>query len=89
MSSRRHVRYSPFVADEDDGYDGNGGRRYDPRLDYSPKAFDEVHCPFSLFALSWMLASFSFVFHPHWAYGRREIAGLWPFSPQNSCFPSR
>ncbi|MBA0617196.1 hypothetical protein Gohar_012458 [Gossypium harknessii] len=40
MSSRRHVRYSPLAVDEDDDY--NGGRRFDPRFDYSPKAFDRV-----------------------------------------------
>ncbi|XP_022740043.1 transmembrane protein 230-like [Durio zibethinus] len=39
MSSRRHVRYSPLATDEDDGKDG---RRYDPRFDYSPNAFDRV-----------------------------------------------
>ncbi|MBA0769186.1 hypothetical protein Gotri_017947 [Gossypium trilobum] len=40
MSSRRHVRYGPLAVDEDDDY--NGGRRFDPRFDYSPKAFDRV-----------------------------------------------
>ncbi|KAB2056048.1 Uncharacterized protein F383_26690 [Gossypium arboreum] len=40
MSSRRHVRYSPLAVDEDDDY--HGGRRFDPRFDYSPKAFDRV-----------------------------------------------
>ncbi|KAH1080741.1 hypothetical protein J1N35_020502 [Gossypium stocksii] len=40
MSSRRHVRYNPLAVDEDDDY--NGGRRFDPRFDYSPKAFDRV-----------------------------------------------
>ncbi|XWS32912.1 hypothetical protein CRYUN_Cryun22dG0031600 [Craigia yunnanensis] len=53
MSSRHHVRYSPLAADEDDGYDGNGGRRYDPRFDYSPKTFDKV--PWKSIALAVLL----------------------------------
>ncbi|GKV08779.1 hypothetical protein SLEP1_g20363 [Rubroshorea leprosula] len=41
MANRR-FRYSPLAADEDDDYDVNGERRYDPRFDYSPKAFDKI-----------------------------------------------
>ncbi|EOY03547.1 Uncharacterized protein TCM_018661 isoform 1 [Theobroma cacao] len=52
MSSRRHVRYSPLAGDEND-YDANEGRRYDPRFDYTPKAFDKI--PWKSIALAVIL----------------------------------
>lgn len=47
MASRRNVKYSHLNPDEDDedyGFsdDHIGGRRYDPRFDYTPKALDRV-----------------------------------------------
>ncbi|XP_023638401.1 transmembrane protein 230 [Capsella rubella] len=45
MASRRNVRYAQLPGDEDDEDYGNGvGRRrdFDPRFDYTPKAFDRV-----------------------------------------------
>ena len=90
MSSRRHVRYSPLAVDEDDDY--HGGRRFDPRFDYSPKAFDRV--PWKsivlavfLLCLGCLLLFLSFFIFG--AYGRREVTGIWPSSPRNSYFPSR
>ncbi|KAL9427278.1 hypothetical protein AB3S75_029466 [Citrus x aurantiifolia] len=42
MASRRNVQYSRLSTDDDDEYDGSRSRRYDPRFDYSPKAFDKI-----------------------------------------------
>lgn len=42
MASRRSVQYSKLSTDDDDEYDGSRSRRYDPRFDYSPKAFDKI-----------------------------------------------
>ncbi|XVF14324.1 hypothetical protein REPUB_Repub09cG0049400 [Reevesia pubescens] len=78
MSARRHVRYSPLAADEDDGNDVNGGRHYYPRFDYSPKAFHKV--PWKSIALAVFLLCLGclllflsfFILNGH-------IAGLWPF----------
>ncbi|XP_074585082.1 uncharacterized protein LOC141840889 [Curcuma longa] len=37
MASRRHVRYSPLAADDNDDH-----MKEDPRFAYNPKAFDRV-----------------------------------------------
>ena len=45
MASRRSVRYAQLPGDDEDDYadGGGGGRRdFDPRFDYTPKAFDRV-----------------------------------------------
>ncbi|GAV61727.1 DUF872 domain-containing protein [Cephalotus follicularis] len=49
MASRRHVRYTPLASVDD--YDGNGGRAYDPRFDYTPKSFDRIPWKSILLAL--------------------------------------
>lgn len=80
MSSRRHVRYSPLAVDEDDDY--NGGRRYDPRFDYSPKAFDRV--PWKSIALAVFLLCLGclllflsfFIFSGHMGGEKSQAYGL-------------
>ncbi|CAN7025768.1 hypothetical protein BRARA_F03100 [Brassica rapa] len=44
MASRRSVRYAQLPGDDEDYADGGGGGRrdFDPRFDYTPKAFDRV-----------------------------------------------
>ena len=43
MASRRSVRYAQLPGDDDEDYADGGGRRdFDPRFDYTPKAFDRV-----------------------------------------------
>ncbi|KAF8105740.1 hypothetical protein N665_0157s0303 [Sinapis alba] len=44
MASRRSVRYAQLPGDDEDYADGSGGGRrdFDPRFDYTPKAFDRV-----------------------------------------------
>ncbi|KAL3508343.1 hypothetical protein ACH5RR_027744 [Cinchona calisaya] len=44
MASRRNVQYGRLPADEndDDDYNGRGGRRIDPRFDYSPRSYDKI-----------------------------------------------
>ncbi|CAK9143204.1 unnamed protein product [Ilex paraguariensis] len=37
MASRWNIHYSRLPADEDDDYDGSGGRQYDPKFDYTPR----------------------------------------------------
>ncbi|KAJ4888175.1 hypothetical protein Rs2_27923 [Raphanus sativus] len=56
MAARRNVRYAQLPGDEDDEDYGNGGGRrrdYDPRFDYTPKAFDRV--PWKSIALALFL----------------------------------
>ena len=82
MSSRRHARYSPLAADDDDGYDGNVGRQYDPRFDYSPKAFDKV--PWKSIALAVFLLCLGclllflsfFIFTGHMGGEKSQAYGL-------------
>ncbi|KAK3004544.1 hypothetical protein RJ639_018842 [Escallonia herrerae] len=70
-----------LAADEDDEYDGNGGR-HDPRFDYSPKAFDKI--PWKSIALALfllflgcglLLLSF-FIFTGHMGGDRSQVYGL-------------
>ncbi|KAL6587538.1 hypothetical protein OROMI_000516 [Orobanche minor] len=42
MASKRSIRYSRLAVDEDDGYDGSGRNRHDPRFDYTPRHYDRV-----------------------------------------------
>lgn len=50
MASRRSVRYAQLPGEDD----GGGGRRdFDPRFDYTPKAFDRV--PWKSIALALFL----------------------------------
>ncbi|KAK3026234.1 hypothetical protein RJ639_040519 [Escallonia herrerae] len=81
MASKRHIHYSRLAADEDDEYDGNGGR-HDPRFDYSPKAFDKI--PWKSIALALfllflgcglLLLSF-FIFTGHMGGDRSQAYGL-------------
>ncbi|GMI98218.1 hypothetical protein like AT3G29170 [Hibiscus trionum] len=80
MSSRRNVRYSPLAVDEDGDYDG--GRRYDPRFDYAPKAFDRV--PWKSIALAFFLLCLGclllflsfFIFTGHMGGDQSQAYGL-------------
>ncbi|XVF60589.1 hypothetical protein PTKIN_Ptkin08bG0060400 [Pterospermum kingtungense] len=80
--SRRNVGYSPLATDEDDGYDGIGGRRYDPRFDYSPKAFDKVPwksialAVFLLFLGCLLLFLSFFIFTGHMGGEKSQAYGL-------------
>ncbi|KAH0849210.1 hypothetical protein HID58_093104 [Brassica napus] len=55
MASRRNVRYAQLPGEEDDeDYANGGGRRdFDPRFEYTPKAFDRV--PWKSIALALFL----------------------------------
>lgn len=59
MASRRNVQYSPLPTDEDNDYGSSGKRQYDPRFDYSPKAFDKI--PWKSIALALFLLSLGLV----------------------------
>ncbi|KAM7506793.1 hypothetical protein LguiA_017246 [Lonicera macranthoides] len=81
MASRRNIRYTQLAVDEDDYYDGIGGR-HDPRFDYSPKAFDEV--PWKSIALALFLLFLGcvllflsiFIFTGHMGGDRSQAYGL-------------
>lgn len=55
MASRRNVHYSRLPDSDDDFYDGVGGRRHDPRFDYTPGSFDKI--PWKSVALAIFLLS--------------------------------
>uniref|UniRef100_A0A5B6ZZG5 Uncharacterized protein n=1 Tax=Davidia involucrata TaxID=16924 RepID=A0A5B6ZZG5_DAVIN len=82
MASRRNVRYSRLATDEDSDYDGSGGRRHDPRFDYTPKAFDKI--PWKSIALALFLLSLGcmllflsfFIFTGHMGGERSQAYGL-------------
>ncbi|CAK9186055.1 unnamed protein product [Ilex paraguariensis] len=82
MASRRNIPYNRLPADEDDDYDGNGGRRYDPRFDYTPRSLNKVPWKsialaiFLLFLGCFLLLLSIFIFTGHMTGDRSQAYGL-------------
>lgn len=78
MASRRNVRYSRLLGDEDNEYDS----KFDPRFDYTPKSFDKI--PWKSIALALFLLLLGilllflsfFIFTGHMGGDRSQAYGL-------------
>ncbi|KAJ4835381.1 hypothetical protein Tsubulata_010542 [Turnera subulata] len=79
MSSRRQIRYTPLPNDDDDYYNG---ARFDPRFDYTPRAYDKVPwksialAVFLLFLGSLLLFLSFFILSGHMAGDKSQGYGL-------------
>ncbi|KAJ0042740.1 hypothetical protein Pint_19163 [Pistacia integerrima] len=83
MASKRNVGYEKLATDDyDDVYDGDRRQRYDPRFDYSPKAFDRI--PWKSIALAFFLLCLGslllflsvFIFTGHMGGEKAQAYGL-------------